>query len=178
LEGKHTVSGLTLSGVGNGSQQFSTFSVLDENSFPYAGPRTASLGYNWYQYGLLSYFSVLVGIPDWSKGIPGYLFAPEISVTPQPPLAMPSNLQATSNPIRLGQQLVLTDASNFVLEHFTIQSRFETPMGAQTLQWIGTAFHGSNYSVPFTLTATGFNPSDAWSWTIPSRVDSEQIIHQ
>jgi hypothetical protein len=172
------VSGLLLSGTGNGTQQFSSFSVLDERDFPYTGPKPSAnrMGdYAWYQYGLLSYFSVQVAAADWSKGVPGYLFAAPIPITPNPPPAMPSNLQATSSPNRLGQQIVLTDASNFVLEQFVVMLRSETPMGAQKLQWIGTAFHGGTYGIPFTLTATGFNPSDAWTWSIPARVHSEQI---
>jgi hypothetical protein len=178
LQEVSAVSGLLLSGIGNGSQQFLTFSV-NENDFPYVGPKSpANRDHAWFQYGLLSYFSVLVGASDHSQDYidpTRYVFAPLLPVTPRPPPAMPSNCQATSSPNRLGQQLTLTDASNFVLEQFSVMLRSETPMGAQKPQWIGTAFHGGSYGVPFTLTATGFNSGESWTWSIPGRVDSEKI---
>jgi hypothetical protein len=170
---------MTLTGTGNGTQQFSTFTVLTENSFPYTGPKNpANRDYSWYRFGLLSYFSVQVGTVDHSQDFINptrYLFAPLLPVTPRPPPAMPSNCGATSAPIRVGQQLTLTDASNFVLEQFVVMLRSETPMGVQKLQWIGFAYHGGTYGIPFSLTASGFNLADAWTWTIPARVDSEQI---
>jgi hypothetical protein len=161
------MSGLLLQGVGPGTIQFQMPTVVDQSTGrPFAVP-TAPATFNFYAYGLLQYLAVpLTGFVHPVP--PPQLFAPNnpLVLPPNPPALISRFCSASSSPINLSQQLLVSDAAGNPIEKWQVVPVSLFNGGPAQLMWRGSALPGGSYGSPFTLTASGFS-GESWQFQIP-----------
>jgi hypothetical protein len=125
------MTGLVITGTGNGSQTFQMPNVVGGDGLPLAFQGGRGV-WNYPRYGLLQWIQVGPRLFDTQPLVGGGL--------PSAPADQIARIcAANSNPIRIGQTLTITDANNAQVEVWSVINVALTPMGAQQPQWRGQA---------------------------------------